>query len=83
MSCTKNPKKFLFFRWNGEHDFVIKKVKAFQRYGDIFEVEKECRQCGCESIRHIVKWDELLEMGLTNEQIRKAQNNFFGLYINP
>lgn len=79
MSCIKNQKSFLFFRWNGDHDFRITNVRAFMRYGDIFEVTKECKLCGCESIRHIVKWDELLEMGLTNDQIKKAQSDRFGL----
>jgi hypothetical protein len=81
MSCLKNPKRFLFFRYNGEHDLRVTAVRPFQRYGDIFVVKRECKLCGCELIRHIVKWDELLEMGLTNEQIKKAQSDLFGLYL--
>jgi hypothetical protein len=71
MSCTKNPKKFLGISYKGRHNWKIIKFYKFMEYvSDNFIVKYECTYCGAETEEHFVTHADLLEKGLTNEQIK-------------
>jgi len=77
MSCTKNPQRFLFFRWFGGHSFKIIRLGRFMHGSDDFVVLYECQKCGAQTTRSFVSEGELLEYGLTIEEIAKARNRIF------
>jgi hypothetical protein len=75
MACLKNKQKFFWWEFNGAHDYRPVSVAVFMWGGDTFVVNFECALCGCKMVHHIVKWDELLELGLTNAEIEKVQHS--------
>jgi hypothetical protein len=71
MSCTKNPKKFLWMTYKGLHKWKIVRISKFMEYVSTdYIVKSECLFCGAETVEHFVSHEELLERGLTNEQIK-------------
>jgi len=83
MACLKNKKKFLWWGYNGDHKFVPFNASVFMTYGDIFEVYERCEMCGCENVRNFVRWEQLLEIGMTNEEIKEIQANRFKTHNFP
>lgn len=74
MSCKKNKKRWLFFTWFGEHDFKLVRFGRFLRYGSNFVVYKQCRYCRVEVKDYFVNEDDLLDMGVTIEEIEAARD---------
>jgi hypothetical protein len=75
MSCTKNPKKFLGISYRGQHKWAIVRFHKFIEYSSSsnFIVHNECEFCGAEETEHFVTHSDLLERGLTNEQIKNRR----------
>lgn len=78
MSSTKNPQKFLWIKYQGEHDM---KVIRFGRFmldaSSNFETLMECRLCGVQQKRMFVSEDELLAMGVSIEEIVERRSQLF------
>lgn len=71
MSCLKNPQKFLWIKYNGEHNYKPIKVWKFMDTSSCFIARFRCSLCGCEDERHFLEWEDLLNYGIPNEQIQK------------
>ncbi len=74
MSCIKNPKKWLWFKYQGDHVNRMLSLSKFMPTSDCFIIEWECELCGCKENEHFVSWNDLLHIGLTNDQIKKVDN---------
>lgn len=74
MSCTKNPKKFLgLISYKGWHEWEIIRFHPFMQYvRDNYIVVKRCKNCQAETEDRFLTEMDLLNMGLTIEQIRKG-----------
>lgn len=73
MHCAKNVKKFMGFKFFGPHEYRMFQVKSFFPHDRrFFEVTYKCSMCKCIENKTLVVWDELLDEGLTNEQIQVA-----------
>lgn len=79
MSCTKNIKKFLIWKWEGDHDYKINKFGRFVngRTNSYFVAQFECKNCGAQHTRHFVSENELLRNGITIEQIANQRDKVF------
>lgn len=79
MSCTKNIKKLLFWKWEGDHDYKINKFGRFMnaRTNSYFVAQFECKNCGVQHTRHFVSENELLRNGITIEQIANQRDKVF------
>ncbi len=73
MGCLKNQKKFLWWKYNGEHQWTPDLVKKFMDCSDHFIISFECAHCGSREIDNFVTWERALELGLTNEQLREVK----------
>lgn len=62
MACTKNPKRFLFWRWNGECDDEIMRFGRFMLSSNHFIILMQCKHCGCQHKRAFVSESELLDI---------------------
>ncbi len=71
MSCIKNPKKWLWFKYEGDHDYRAIRVWKFMDCSSEFCAELKCILCGAKTIRYFIEWDELQRIGIPNEQIEK------------
>jgi hypothetical protein len=74
MSCTKNIKRFLFWKYEGGHDFKVIKFGRFivnARTDSYFVTRFECKHCGVQHVRHFVSESELLRKGVPIETIAK------------
>ena len=74
MECLKNPKRFLFVRYNGSHRYKPAHLSKFMATSTNFVVDYKCVLCGALKVRHFVEWDELLSYGFKNEQIQLVYN---------
>lgn len=64
-------------RKNKPHDYQHVYVSAFMRgHENGYVLKDECPYCGDVHEKHFVKRIELIEMGLTQEQIDKALNGY-------
>ena len=79
MSCTKNIRRFLFWKYEGDHDFKINKFGRFMnaRTNSYFVAQFECKRCGVQHTRHFVSENELLRHGVSIETIAENRNNIF------
>ena len=75
MSCTKNPKKFLGISYRGMHEWKIVHFYKFMEFSSIdnYVVKSECTLCGCEQAEYFVTFSDLMERGLTKEQIKNGR----------
>jgi len=71
MRCKNNPKKFLWIKYFGEHLYLPIRIWKFMDCSKDFCVRYQCKLCGAETEHSFVEWDELLNAGFTNEQIKK------------
>lgn len=78
MACIKNPKKFLFFRWNGKHK---KKIEYICRFGVCswakYECDFKCEACGVNLGDIILSEETLLEYGFNPEKLQKIGSREF------
>lgn len=79
MSCTKNKKRFLFWEFEGEHDFKATKFGRFNNAinNSYFVTKFECKACGVQHIRNFVSENELLRNGISIEEIASKRNTLF------
>jgi len=82
MSCTKNPKKFLWKKYFGPHDFRPLSITKFMWSSTKFIYTKKCINCGCEEIEHFATESELLEAGFRLNQIRSCHPDEYVLHDN-
>jgi hypothetical protein len=75
MGCIKNKKSFLGIPYEGPHDYDIDYVHKFMSTSDDFIVSSSCKLCGCRQNENFVTWDELLNRGMTNEEIEEVCKN--------
>lgn len=77
MSCTKNPKRFLFFKWNGEHDDIVVRFGRFIIGSTNFIVLHECKHCKRQRKQNFVSESALLEKGVDIETIISHRDKIF------
>lgn len=69
MSCKQNKKRFLFLTFYGPHKTRVLSFGRFMAESNGFFVVTECKLCGIQKKRHFVTEDELIELGVSIEQI--------------
>lgn len=79
MSCTKNKKRFLFWKFEGEHDFKVIQFGRFMiaRNNSYFVTRFECKACGVQHVRNFVSENELLRHGVSIDEIASKRNSLF------
>lgn len=78
MSCLKNKKRFLIFSYYGRHVYKIERIGKFIPYvSDDFIVLEKCELCGCEKKSHFVTYEELLNRGISNDDLQKAKSDTY------
>lgn len=77
MTCTKNPKRFLFLKYSGPHDYKVVKFGRFIDTSTRFIVRYECRLCGCQHDESFVTEEDLLRLGVSIEEIKKHRTIIF------
>ena len=79
MSCINNKKRFLFWEYEGDHDYKINKFGRFMnaRTNSYFVAQFECKKCGVQHTRHFVSETELLRHGIPIEQIAEQRDKVF------
>lgn len=77
MACTKNPKRFLWSRYNGPHTEEIIMITKFMDCSTSYITTWKCINCGAERVRQFVSHEELLEQGITNDQIEIAKTRIW------
>lgn len=82
MSCIKNPKKFLFFKWFGPHKLKQTYIKSMLTPGT-YLVNYECGVCGVEVGDDIVSQNTLLHQGYNLEKLQEMSNNRYSLGKTP
>jgi len=76
MKCPKNKKKFLFFKWNGKHEYYILFIRPFGTT-DKFEVIAECKYC--KEQKYIADIDEsMFKSVFTVEELEKIKSDIYG-----
>lgn len=82
MSCTKNPKKFLWFKYQGGHDWKLTGLRKFMKYvGNNFMTRWECENCKIVEVKHFTTRDELIEEGVSISTIEHAKGVDLGWVI--
>lgn len=69
MSCPLNKQKFLWFNYEGNHDYRLQRVSKFMSSSDDFVIHYKCSICKCTYDRHFVQTEDLLRLGYNHEQI--------------
>lgn len=77
MGCPKNPKKFLFIKYEGACEYKPTYIKAHATSG-LFQVDYQCQKCGSEHESHFVKAQSLIRKGLDAEKLRSM--SFFDTF---
>lgn len=77
MSCTKNPKRFLFVKYEGPHEMRLIKFGRFMACSKDFMGLAECCKCRIQQKLTFVTEEDLLKMGATIEQIAQGRNTIF------
>jgi hypothetical protein len=79
MRCIENPKKFMGIAWFGGHEWKVLRFGRFMLSASStsFVVERKCQACGVIHVRHFVEEDELIDMGVTIEEIKKNRDKVF------
>jgi hypothetical protein len=67
--CIKNPKRFLFWKYNGDCEYKVVKFGRFMHCSSQFVATYECVLCGLQTKKHFVSEGTLLEMGVPIETI--------------
>ncbi len=76
MSCIKNPKKFLWISYNGDHDWRIEYISKFMEgVSDDFHTRERCILCGLKKNRQFVEAEELIERGIPIEDLNNRDYN--------
>jgi len=77
--CIKNPKRFLFWKWQGDCLFKALKFGKFMKYSStsLFVVRYECTLCGRQFTNNFVSEDTLLEDGVPIETIIEHRDKLF------
>lgn len=77
MSCTQNPKSFLFIKYKGAHVMKAIRMGRFMRGSKDFIVIWECSKCGIQRQCSFVTEEELLNSGVSIDQIVKNRESIF------
>lgn len=77
MSCTKNHKRFLCWKWNGEHEDKIIRFGRFMKGSNHFIVLFECEHCKRQRKQSFVSESVLLEKGVDIEAIIFHRDKLF------
>lgn len=77
MSCIANQKKFLLFKWEGQHKLQIVRFGRFMEGSKHFIVLIECSLCGIQEKRNFVTEGELLKMGVPIAVIKEHRSTIF------
>lgn len=77
MSCTKNHKRFLFWKHNGDHDDQIVRFGRFMQGSINFIVLFECKHCKRQRKQNFVPESVLLEKGVDIETIILHRDKLF------
>lgn len=81
MNCPIRPKqirKFLFWKYKVEmpHEWEILEIGVHMAYvSNSFKIYRQCKHCGKLEYKHFVEHEELIQMGYSQEEIRKARGN--------
>lgn len=79
MSCTKNPKKFLFVKYNGSHDAVPSYVSRFGSFSwALYNVSYRCKLCGCSLGNNVVPESDMVAAGFSVEKLHENIGFRFG-----
>lgn len=77
MACTKNPKRLLFIKYNGPHDYKIARFGKFILGSNSYIVVFECKYCGCQHKENFITETQLAEMGVPIETIKQHRGIIF------
>jgi hypothetical protein len=77
MSCTKNPKRFLLWKYNGDHDYKIVRFGRFIHGSNHYIVLFECKHCGCQYKQNFVSEASLIERGVDIETVIFHRDKLF------
>ena len=75
--CIKNPKRFLFWKYNGDCKYKIVRFGRFMRSSAQFVALFECVYCKRQSKNHFVSEDTLSEMGVPIETIIENREKMY------
>lgn len=74
--CVKNPKKFLWLKWFGFHDFEITNAKPWGF--DKWAVNVRCTHCGITDYTFGISKGELAVTQMkVSEEVRKTRGDLF------
>ena len=62
MSCPKNPKKWLIFKYNGPHNWEVV-YGVWSSFLSNWRVSFECTQCHSRHLDHFVEDAEVMALG--------------------
>ena len=77
MRCIQNPKRFLFWKWNGDHEDKIIRFGRFMSCSNNYIVLYECKHCGRQYKKSFVSEATLLEQGVDIETIKQHRSIIF------
>jgi len=75
--CINNPKRFLFWKYNGDCKYKIVRFGRFMQTSAQFVATFECMLCQRQTKQHFVSEDTLLEMGVPIETIIEHRNKLY------
>lgn len=70
MGCPKKPKKFLFFNYEGKHDYHLVRLDYYGASGKLFF---ECERCGCRKERSL-RDEDFVRRGFDLRKLRAAKD---------
>lgn len=75
MSCTNNPKKFLFISYKGSHEPKIEKIRRYGARGwGEYEVEHECVKCEVDLGTNVMTQSELVLLGFDKKKLKEMSS---------
>lgn len=72
MCCTKNPRKFLFMKWNGPHTVVELSVKRVYPYScHTYEIHHVCDKCKASMGYSLHREEKMLSKGYDLKKLER------------
>lgn len=77
MSCPKNIKKFLWWKYEGPHDWKVIFLDKFMESSSNFQTIDKCAICHAKRTRHFVEEETLIREGITVAELNHAERDGF------
>ncbi len=75
MSCTKNPKKFLWFKYHGNHKYEVSEIKRRGAYSWAqYCVNLQCKLCSCYGGYRVMTESELISAGYDVNKLHRLSS---------